>query len=208
VCSRARGEGGIGPFAGEVAGAADDAGPEDRPARGAVGGERVGVRDVTGDVGQVKVAALTGSDVDGHPVRPGVDAEDGCKGSVVNVGVAIVAAGDDPVTGRVFASSHADAAVGQRPTTPETFPRGVIELFPGLVIARDHRHLGDPVPATSGVPLLYDCVDRVGLGGMDGDGVLLGFEVVVVVPGVQGFQRGELGHVEPVFSRGSVGGTV
>jgi hypothetical protein len=63
--SRAR-EGGLGPFAGELIGAARDAGPLDGGALGAVGGERVGMFEIAGDVFVVEGSWFAGIGLEQH----------------------------------------------------------------------------------------------------------------------------------------------
>ena len=148
-------ERGVGPFASELVGAADDDGPFDGGALGAVAGERVGVLDVAAHIGEIKLALVAAVGLDDHPVGAVVDLEDSGEGAVVDVGVAVVAPGDDPVTSGELAVTHHDAAAGQAAVVSEPLAGSVVESFAGVVIASDHHRAGEAVLALGVMPLRH-----------------------------------------------------
>ena len=124
VLARA-GEGGVGPFAGEVCGAADDGGPGEGGALGAVSGQRVGVLEVSGRVVGVDRPRLAGVGLeDDRPVV--MDCSDGGERAVIEVVPAVVAARDDAVTGGVFAAG--DDRTGGSEGSVRDEPGGAVRL--------------------------------------------------------------------------------
>lgn len=89
------GECGVRPFVGELKRSADYGGPLQGGALGAVAGERVGVFEVLGCVAGVQQAALARVGAGGQCAGAVVDVGDGDEGAIVDLPVAVVAAGDD-----------------------------------------------------------------------------------------------------------------
>ncbi len=120
---------------------------------------------------------------------------DRAQSAVVDVAVAVVAAGDHPIPGCVFGQGDLFSVLGQRPGAFEAFARGLVELLAGLVVAGDHHRAGGSVLALGMVPLIDQRADCGGLAVVDGDLVLLVGEVSIGVSVVQGFKRPALGGI-------------
>ena len=106
--SRAR-ERGVGPVAGEVLGAPDDARPLHGSSLDGVRGEHVGVLQMLGHIGDIEAALGAGVGAHDEVLLGRVDGDHGAARAVIDRPLPVVAARDDAVTDGELIASDMDA---------------------------------------------------------------------------------------------------
>jgi hypothetical protein len=102
---------------------------------------------------------------------------------------------DHAIPDRPVAIPDSHSVCGEFATGQQPFPRGRIQPIAGGVVACDQRHAGHAVLGAQSGPLVGHGVERVVLGGVDGDGLSPVVEVAVGVAVVERSQRSSLGRV-------------